>query len=141
MTTRLLAFAVILGGTLTLGLTMSAPATEAAKPVDCYEFVTDIDVLMAHVDDVFYGIPKEVEKKKFKNVRRSAQVLEEFGNLFGHVKEYKGNEKWTKYLGAMGAGLKKLAVAAKKKDASAVEALYKEVEATCDGCHEDIRDA
>ena len=144
--TRLLTFGVILGCSLVLGLamelTLSVPGTEAAEPTDCYEFVTDIDVLMAHFDSVFYDIPKKPAKsKEFRKVRSSAQVLEEFGNLFSHVKEYKGNKKWKEYLDSMGAGLKDLAAAAKKKDASKVEALLKVIEESCDGCHEDIRDA
>ena len=144
--TRLLTFGVILGCAVTLGLamelTLSVPGTEAAESTGCYEFVTDLDVLMAHVDAVFYAIPKKPAKaKEFRLVRSSAQVLSEFGNLFGHDKDYKANEKWKKHLAGMSVGLKELAAAAKKKDAAKIEGLIEKIEVSCNDCHDEVRDA
>jgi len=121
------------------GFSGASLAAEAAS--GGYEFVADIDTLMYHVEDTLEEAIERSEAKKFKTARRKAMVVAEFGNLFTHVEEHKNNPKWIKYCKDMTTAAKTLAGAMKAKDPVQVAAAQATVEATCEGCHDEIRDA
>lgn len=106
-----------------------------------YEFVADMDTLMYHMEDTFEAAIERSEAKKFKTARRKAMVVAEFGNLFTYVEEHKNNPKWIKYCKDLTSAAKELAGAMKAKDPAQVTAAQTKVEASCEGCHDDIRDA
>ena len=84
----------------------------------CYKFAAPLDDLMAFLDEVFYDMPKKIEAKKFKNLRREANFLAEMANLTTHVEEYRRNKQWLALAGTMKTDALKMAAAAKKRPPS-----------------------
>jgi len=113
---------------------------EAGAAEDCYKFAAPLDALMGVLDDVFAAMPKQIEAKKFKNLRREAYYVAEMANLATHVKEHRDNKEWLSFAASMKEGALKLAEAAKNKDEKEAQSLHAAIEKACESCHEKFRD-
>jgi len=118
----------------------AASKAEAEEGADCYKFAAPLDDLMGFMDDVFYDMPKKIDAKKFKNLRREANFLAEMANLTTHVDENRQNKQWLAFADSMKTDALQMAKAAKKKDAKEVKRLHAAVEKSCDSCHDKFRD-
>ena len=105
-----------------------------------YKFAAPLDDLMGFMDDVFYDMPKKLDAKKFKNLRRESNFLAEMGNLLTHVDDYRKNKQWQSLAESMKVDSLKMAAAAKKKESKKVKSLHAAVEKSCDSCHDKFRD-
>ncbi len=130
--------AVFVGASALLPLDERSPARAAG---DGYEMVAELGVVMGYVDEVFTTISDKIEADKLRSVRDDAMFLAELLNVSLYSEEWRDKEGWKKYCDSGKKDLVALSAAAKAKDKAKVASLLKKVEASCEGCHDEIRDA
>lgn len=120
------------GAAVTVSPEKEEPAPGEAKPVP-YKPVVEIDVIMSKVDDIFGDIGDNLEKKRLRSIRNDAEFLAEMMNVTQHFNKEK---KWKDFSVKSRDLLLKLHEAAKSKDEAATASLIKQVDASCEACHD-----